>query len=47
MNHEKRLDELVARLELLVDQLDVEGLVPEAGLGGDTAKEKDREKGDR
>lgn len=35
MNHEKRLDELVARLELLVDQIDVKGSVPEAGLGGD------------
>ena len=35
MNHEKRMDELVARLELLVEQLDVEGSVPEIGLGGD------------
>ena len=35
MNHEKRMDELVARLELLVDHLDVEGSVPEIGLGGD------------
>ena len=35
MNHEKRLDELVARLELLVDHLDVEGSVPEIGLDDD------------
>jgi len=35
VNHEKRLDELGARLELLVEQLDVMGSVPEIGLGGD------------
>ena len=31
--HEKRLDELVARLEFLVDQID--GSVPEAGIVSD------------
>jgi len=35
MNHEKRIDELVARLEFLVEQLDVEGSVPEIGLDDD------------
>jgi len=35
MEHEKRLDELVYSLELLVDHLDVEGSVPEVGLDGD------------
>ena len=31
MEHEKKLDELVTRLELLVEQIDVEGSVPETG----------------
>ena len=31
--HEKRLDELVASLELLVDHLDVEGSEHEVGCG--------------
>ena len=34
MEHEKRLDELVYSLELLVDHLDVEGSVPDIH-GGD------------
>ena len=38
MEHEKKLDELVTRLERLVDQLDVEGSVPEAGLGFDPSE---------
>jgi len=32
MEHEKRLDELVYRLELLVNRIDVEGSVPEIDL---------------
>ena len=34
VEHDERLDELVARLELLFDHLDVEGSVPEAVLVG-------------
>ena len=40
MNHEKRLDELVARLDLLVDQLDVEGSTPV--LDGPSASQSTR-----
>jgi len=37
MEHEKRLDELIYSLDLLVEQIEGEGSAPEIDLNGDTS----------